>query len=288
MKCPRCSSEVRPSKKYPEYYLCDTCKKRFPESAIIKDNTDDDFTDYTLFDTEDAVAPQASSSLAEENSSNSSPAKKKSQITKASSSKKSKGRKSKKKKGGPLKIILIILLILIIAVVALFVSGVIDKDLLPFKNTEKNVTPEDDDNATDDTSDQKTYALGEIATINDISIQATDYEESTGDEWAAPEEGNVFVFVNLNITNQSEKDITVSSMASFESYCNDVKLDYSVNAFTALATNTDRQQMDGSVVPGSSLDGYLCLEVPSDWTDLEIHYADQVWKDEGVIFRISK
>ena len=88
--------------------------------------------------------------------------------------------------------------------------------------------------------------------------------------------------------NQAEKDITVSSMASFESYCNEIKLDYSVNAFTALAANTDRQQMDGSIAPGSSLSGYLCLEVPTDWMNLEIHYTDQVWKDEGVVFKISK
>lgn len=35
MKCPKCGSTVRPSKKYPGYYLCDTCRKRYPGSSII-------------------------------------------------------------------------------------------------------------------------------------------------------------------------------------------------------------------------------------------------------------
>lgn len=35
MKCPVCGHKVRPSKKYPGKYLCDTCRKRFPASAVI-------------------------------------------------------------------------------------------------------------------------------------------------------------------------------------------------------------------------------------------------------------
>lgn len=35
MKCPKCGSPVRPSKKHPGYYLCDTCRKRYPGSSII-------------------------------------------------------------------------------------------------------------------------------------------------------------------------------------------------------------------------------------------------------------
>ena len=39
MKCPVCGHKVRPSKKYPGKYLCDTCRKRFPASAVIPDDT---------------------------------------------------------------------------------------------------------------------------------------------------------------------------------------------------------------------------------------------------------
>lgn len=293
MKCPRCGSDVRPSKKYPEYYLCDSCRKRYPATSLIPDETDDDYTDYTLYDTEDAIEPSEPekpgrkterSEGSNRKSKGSSPKSGK----RSSSSQSRSGRRSKKKKKQLAGMILIFLLAVILIVVVAVKSGLISKDLLPFtKSSQDSQDPQTDD-TTKTGGDDTSYALGDTATLNDISIQVTDYEESKGDEWASPQEGNVFVFVNLTITNQAEKDITVSSMASFESYCNEIKLDYSVNAFTALAANTDRQQMDGSIAPGSSLSGYLCLEVPTDWMNLEIHYTDQVWKDEGVVFKISK
>lgn len=291
MKCPRCGSDVRPSKKYPGYYLCDSCRKRYPATSLIPDETDDDYTDYTLYDTEDAIEPSEPekpgrkterSEGSNRKSKGSSPKSGK----RSSSSQSRSGRRSKKKQLAGM--ILIFLLAVILIVVVAVKSGLISKDLLPFtKSSQDSQDPQTDD-TTKTGGDDTSYALGDTATLNDISIQVTDYEESKGDEWASPQEGNVFVFVNLTITNQAEKDITVSSMASFESYCNEIKLDYSVNAFTALAANTDRQQMDGSIAPGSSLSGYLCLEVPTDWMNLEIHYTDQVWKDEGVVFKISK
>ena len=291
MKCPRCGSDVRPSKKYPGYYLCDSCRKRYPATSLIPDETDDDYTDYTLYDTEDAIEPSEPekpgrkterSEGSNRKSKGSSPKSGK----RSSSSQSRSGRRSKKKQLEGM--ILIFLLAVILIVVVAVKSGLISKDLLPFtKSSQDSQDPQTDD-TTKTGGDDTSYALGDTATLNDISIQVTDYEESKGDEWASPQEGNVFVFVNLTITNQAEKDITVSSMASFESYCNEIKLDYSVNAFTALAANTDRQQMDGSIAPGSSLSGYLCLEVPTDWMNLEIHYTDQVWKDEGVVFKISK
>ena len=290
MKCPRCGSDVRPSKKYPGYYLCDSCRKRFPETSLIPDDTDDDYTDYTHYDTEDEVEhsePMPSNRKSNRSEGGSLKSKgSSSRSGKRSSSVQSRSqRRSGKKKKRFTAMLLILLLTIILFVVIAVKSGLISKDVFPF-------TKSSQDSQTDETTEAdeagNTYTLGDTATLNDISIQVTDYEESKGDEWASPQEGNVFVFVNLTITNQTEKDITVSSMASFESYCNKVKLDYSVNAFTALATNTDRQQMDGSIAPGSSLNGYLCLEVPTDWMDLEIHYTDQVWKDEGVVFKISK
>ena len=48
MKCPVCGHKVRPSKKYPGKYLCDTCRKRFPASAVIPDDTDTEVPDLLL------------------------------------------------------------------------------------------------------------------------------------------------------------------------------------------------------------------------------------------------
>ena len=51
MRCPKCGNEVRPSKKYPGYYLCDTCKKRYAASSVLADEDDyDDYEDYEQSD----------------------------------------------------------------------------------------------------------------------------------------------------------------------------------------------------------------------------------------------
>lgn len=53
------------------------------------------------------------------------------------------------------------------------------------------------------------------------------YVESEGDDWSVPTEGNEFMFIHMTIVNQTSDDLVISSMASFENYCDDTKLDYS-------------------------------------------------------------
>lgn len=248
MKCPKCGSEVRPSKKYPGYYLCDTCRKRYPETSVITDSPN--------------VSSPSGSSI---------------------SSVRSKSRRKKTKKRIFSAILLILLVFLIVGVIIAYVLKFFEKKE---EKTKENTNKTTQANQSDES--EAAFAVGETAEINNIKITALGYEESPGDEWATPEEGNQFVFVNLEITNNSEEEITVSSMASFESYCGEYKLDYSSNAFTALATNTDKQQMDSAIAPGESLNGYLCLEVPLVWETIEIQYSDDVWSEEKVVLEIVK
>lgn len=277
MKCPKCNSEVRPSKKYPGYYLCDTCRKRYPEASVIDDEPedadeffdDDDYDDYNHSD--DSGIYDFCMSASDLNDDIDIP------------------QKSAKKKGHLWKFLLGILILLILLAVILAGAmhlGYIKADRLLPGSSNKSGTVQDDSPEASDT--QTLYKTGDIATINNVQIQVLGYEESVGDEWSAPAEDNEFVFVNIEITNNTEEDLTVSSMASFESYCGDYKLDYSPEAFTALATNTDKQQMDGTIASGKVLNGYLCLEVPSDWETLEIHYSDNVWASEKVQFEITR
>lgn len=233
MKCPKCGSEVRPSKKYPGYYLCDTCRKRYPEDAVLK-----------------------------------------------SASRPARNRRKKKNKFIPF------LLVLLSLVLVIFLGLAYTFDFFGFKN--KTNDKSSSSAAEDALSKDKIYKIGETATLHNVKVQVLDYEESEGDEWAAPSEGHHFLFVNLEITNNTEENLAVSSMASFESYCGEYKLDYSSNAFTALATNTDKQLMNGSIAPDKSLSGYLCLEVPNDWTSITIQYSANVWSDEKVTFEIAK
>lgn len=339
MKCPRCGSKVRPSQKNPGFYLCDTCRKRYPASAVIDDSQDEFFDTDDLdidFDTDSQGFPRQAAPRNTE-ASRSSSGKSKARKTSSGSSRSGNNQKAsdksrqgsaqerrrgnpakstssearprkssaqpprqsagrsaapaapvRKKQGGILKVLLILLLLVILAagiVFGLVHFNIIDNPLDRFKKSETTKTADKDSDKTDPLT---TYQVGEVAEYNNIKVTALGYEESPGDDVSAPSEGNVFVFVNMEITNNTEDELPVSSMASFENYCGEEKLDYSPNAFTALATSTDRKQMDGSVASGDTLNGYLCLEVPADWTVLTIHYANNVWSNDQMQFEIKK
>ena len=290
MKCPKCNSEVRPSKKTPGYYLCDTCRKKYPASSVI-----DDISDYENAAPKPSQKSSLNKNTAEGNpksvslSKNDAKSKPKSSSRSGSSSDSRKTaekrtRKRSKKKSSLPKFLLLLLLLLILLIIGVFAAdrlGYIDiKNPFSSKNKTEN---------TDDPNSLPLHKTGDTAKIGDIQMKVLGYEESDGNEWASPADDNEFVFVNIEITNNSEENITVSSMASFESYYNDYQLDYSSNAFTAFATNTDKHQMDGIISKGDTLNGYLCLEVPDDWETLEIHYSPDPWPaSDKIRFEIKR
>lgn len=252
MKCPICGSQVRPSKKYPGKYLCDKCHKRFPESSVI---------DKSVIDKNKATAA----------------------IKPKPTPLPSVGKK-KKRRIWPWGLLVIIVLIAALTAACFIFPDKANTILgaLGISNIQKSAEEETG-------QDYSTFhEIGETADYNNIEATILGYEESTGNEWAVPAEGNIFVLINMSITNHTEEELTVSSMASFEGYCNGAKLDYSSNAFTVLATSTDKQKLDGSLAVGETLSGYLCLEVPADWTSLEIHYSDKVWSEKTIKFQITK
>ena len=132
------------------------------------------------------------------------------------------------------------------------------------------------------------YKQNETAAYNGIEITMDSYVESEGDDWSVPTEGNEFMFVHMTIVNQTSDDLVISSMASFENYCDDTKLDYSAAAFTALATTSDQPKLDGTIAPGETLEGYLSLEIPLNWSTVEIRYTDKIWSDDAVHFQIKR
>ena len=329
MKCPVCGHKVRPSKKYPGKYLCDTCRKRFPASAVIPDDTDtrsarssahkhgsvsgkkppaarqqaffDDplngpeiyhstaaamrsmrknvpeaeeaeaqnkttekketekvSTDKPFSGNESSVQehapvpePVISSGQADE------PAAKPTPVSKNDTA----GTKSdassddvtspdqltppKKKHKKSLPFIILILILIIIAVIFLFSKMHTSSD-----NSSGTSTPKKTADAT-----KEIYKQNETAAYNGIEITMDSYVESEGDDWSVPTEGNEFMFVHMTIVNQTSDDLVISSMASFENYCDDTKLDYSAAAFTALATTSDQPKLDGTIAPGETLEG---------------------------------
>ena len=160
------------------------------------------------------------------------------------------------------------------------------------KNSKKsnlpNIISDDNSNEKQSNAADDSFNIGEIAEYNDVQVTVLSYEESIGNEWVQPESGIIFVFPEIEITNNSDDEISVSSMISFDCYIGDYKADFSSNAFMALSTESGKQQLDGSIAPGKKIKGVLGIEAPSDWSTIEIYYKDNVWLSSNFSFLISK
>ena len=111
------------------------------------------------------------------------------------------------------------------------------------------------------------FALNETAAFKDLKFTANEIVESGGKDFFEPKENHIFVGVKFTIENISDKEQAISSLLLFEGYADDIKCEYSLNAVCAF----DNSTLDGSLAPGKKLVGWYALEVPKNWTSIELH-----------------
>ena len=193
----------------------------------------------------------------------------------------------RKKQGGVGKWI-IIGVIVVILLAALFGGG--DDKPKKVENSKVESTQQDEKKSEEPKTDVNTeevkdiFEVGETAELNDVQVTLLSYKESKGSEYNKPSDGNVFLMAEFEIVNNSDSEMNVSSVMSFEAYADDYSLNYS---FGALMDNEDRQ-MDGTIAAGKKMEGYIGYEVPKDWSTVEIHFTDDVWSNNKFKFEIKK
>lgn len=128
------------------------------------------------------------------------------------------------------------------------------------------------------------FGIGETAELNDIKVTLSDYKESEGSVINKPEDGNVFLLAQLNIENNTENDLAISSVLSFNAYADDYALDFSLSALI----EKDGNQLDGTIPAGKKMKGWIGWEVPKDYQKVEIYFSANVWNDEDFVFVIEK
>ena len=100
-----------------------------------------------------------------------------------------------------------------------------------------------------------------------------------------PTDGNVFVLCEFEIANNSNKEITVSSMMSFEAYCDDYTCTFSLGA---LMEKGNKNQLDGTVAAGKKLVGWYSVEAPENWSEIEISVKGDWLSDKAATFVFNK
>ena len=190
-----------------------------------------------------------------------------------------------KKKGGKLKWIIIV--IVAIAIIGALGSGGDDEgnvqetqDVSAGSENESNSLPEE----TESVESDNTYSVGETADIDNIQTTLVSATESEGSEYNSPADGNVFVLLEFEIANNSDSDISVSSMMSFEAYCDD----YSITQSLSGLLESDKGQLDGDVAAGKKMNGVIAYEVPADWTEIEVTFTPDFWFGDDIVFTVTK
>ena len=183
----------------------------------------------------------------------------------------------KKKKKWPM-LVGILAVIIIIGAVAGGSSGA-------KKVGDSTGTGSGDTTASEKGTEQSKFKIGDVVDLNGVQVTLVDVTESTGEQYNTPADGNIFLICEFEINNQSKSDIAVSSMVSFEAYCDD----YAINqSLSALVLNNTKNQLDGTVAAGKKMNGVIGYEVSKDWKSLEITYSPSFWGSKSMTFQAKK
>ena len=140
--------------------------------------------------------------------------------------------------------------------------------------------PANNNSATEAPTD-KVFKLGDTVELNKVVVSFVDITESTGSDFNKPADGNVYILCEFEIANNSDKELSVSSMLSFEAYCDDYSCEYSLGA---LMEKDNKDQLDGTVAAGKKMKGVVGYEVPSGWKELEIQYTLDFFSNDKIVF----
>lgn len=168
-------------------------------------------------------------------------------------------------------------LICFIAVIAII--STLGKKSEPEKVGEQPDQAASSDNATVETN--KTFGVGDQVKLNDIIVTLTEVKNSDGSEYNHPGDGNEYVLCSFTIENNSQKDIAVSSLVSFETYVDDYTTSMSLSA--QLAADGEKQ-LDGTIAAGKKMNGVIGYEVSKEWKEIEIRLTPDFWAGEDITF----
>ena len=300
MNCPICGNELRPGKKDPSYGLCDNCRKKFklPEASSNSDVT-------TASEPEEEPVQSSDKPVKKIRQHSDKPVKKASSVKAQAKPQAKPQTKSKAKtqtdyfpdemdtdtpkKGGCLKFIIIGIIILLLGAAGLFFGKDIIKETFFKAETSadaKNDKKDSEDSASAD-SDKNHYSLGDTAEIDDFQITFKNTSTSAGNETIIPGDGKAFLICELQITNNSDEEISISSLMDIEAYCDDYLVSEDLSGLS-LPEAEGKNEFNGSVAPGDSLEGILIYQVPENFSTFELMIAPDFWSGETIKFFIQR
>ena len=128
------------------------------------------------------------------------------------------------------------------------------------------------------------FEVGDTAEYRDVKVTLDSIVESNGSQFNTPSDGNIFLIATFTIENNTDSDLAVSSMISFDAYQDG----YSTNLSLSALIEKDGEQLDGTIAPGKKMKGSVGYEVPADYSEFEISYQSDLWSSKKFTFVYKK
>ena len=190
----------------------------------------------------------------------------------------------RKKQGAP-GCLIVVLVVVVLGVIAAFAGG--GESSTPQKVESTSGTSQSASQASQAQSqpEQTVFTVGDAVELNGVKTTLLSAEEYPGKQYMMPTDGNVFLVCQFEIENDSSAEINVSSMVSFNAYCDDYSVSLSI---TGEMLEDSWKSLDGTVAPGKKINGVIAYEIPQDWQKMEISYTPSFWSGHDVQFEINK
>lgn len=188
----------------------------------------------------------------------------------------------RKKQGAPGCLIVVLVVVVLMVIAALAGGGE--------SNTSQKVestsgTSQAASQSSEAQPEQTVFTVGDTVELNGVKTTLLSAEEYPGKQYMMPTDGNVFLVCQFEIENDSSEEINVSSMVSFNAYCDDYSVSLSI---TGEMLEDSWKSLDGTVAPGKKINGVIAYEIPQDWQKMEISYTPSYWSGHDVQFEINK
>lgn len=188
----------------------------------------------------------------------------------------------RKKQGAPGCLIVVLVVVVLMVIAALAGGG---ESNTPQKVESTSSTSQAASQSSEAQPEQTVFTVGDTVELNGVKTTLLSAEEYPGKQYMMPTDGNVFLVCQFEIENDSSEEINVSSMVSFNAYCDDYSVSLSI---TGEMLEDSWKSLDGTVAPGKKINGVIAYEIPQDWQKMEISYTPSFWSGHDVQFEINK
>ena len=124
------------------------------------------------------------------------------------------------------------------------------------------------------------YTIDDTLEMSDIRVTLHDVRNSYGKSFLTPDEGRVYLVFELEVENNRDESIAISSLLSISAYADDYALDFSLHGTSADSV----QSLDGEIAAGKKKRGIIAYDAPEDWQVAEIRFKPNVWSGREFIF----